>query len=1750
MPISPTKYKLQIREYINGSLTFDFKILISIIPVLFGIYKILYLKYGGSFSNPSLLLDDFPVNQSIGTLGNNFSKIQTDADIMHIQNRDYNSEIPIGTFPSNQSFLVHEKLISSCFKKNLPGVDSESTKISWQTFQEIFYDQLNFESLTVPSEKTRFFNYSFGKNNNNNSVNSPGGSFSKKVDVYNDSVKINTNLNWFNKQKKLYVGILNTTESSKDNFSYQIGNNWSSIFAKKFLQNPRVNNSYLSNQAILLSNKNNSNVTKNAQSVKPIHFTTGLWNFDTFINLDELPIKLNSVYTETQKNVAGTSASNDPITENLLIPFESKSNASNKKLQFDVLNKKKITVSGCSKKPLQAAFEKAQAKAAKLEGTQGKRGKELPPQPTEKLNKNFLITKQSKSSVHASKFIPIKIYNFSEFFPDRKTIDVGKTNKNINIFLKGVVLDTERCNVDVLENSTTLTSKAPFLKSPFRPTSLEKFTKNNHLENVIKQYSLNNGLTPLANYEITNTDDLNKNSINIENYSTINTEDKKISNKNDSFVSTSGLTESGDDTSLDQNTGVGSSGLTESEDDTSLDQNTKVQSSDLIKAAEFLELIEDFISLDKNNEISPRIMSGYIIPDISNKNHLSELKKLNKIPINVDILKNCSNSIELFNLKNIDGFSFKRGSVDYPPKPEQPFYSGASVYINNITNELEINNLPQGKNQVDEFIYSDNPLTDRQHNFFGNLSNEVARKGENETIKATQKNEMSIKSPLFFKNKKNEYEKIFTPRLYPREHCETDKQDQTPYESVTTSNHNPTFSKTGSEYIIYFNGEEWKMFFNKLKTSNLLYIFNKKTQKYELNKEIFFPSDSFYQPNNPSILWPLNQLDYKPNSQTQVLPAKFLFSNVYKRKYTIYKNQKLPALTSSTGISSIPINKEKFNNLLLFYESSEPITSDSWLFVTQFSIGFLLLNIIQKILQIYEKELKYSISILTGNKDLNLEQPDSDENNEKLNVRIIKNITKNFDNVAGIDVILPELGEIICFFKNPKRYFTPKETIPQGILLTGPPGTGKTLLIQAIAGEAEVPVLIESASSLTQPESALQGPEKLKKLFDKAREIAPCIVFIDEIDSFGEARGKMMENPLLNNPIIDSIYPNNQRSQNSSTLLTNFNSSLNPKILNSSTRETFQDSSNNLFSDKSQMQPENTSKQEKLNLLIQFLVELDGISTEKKVLVFGATNRPQVLDSALTRPGRFNKTLNLKLPNKQKRIEIIKLYTKNIGVEKTISWEYLANLTIGLTAADLASAINQSSIQAIQAETIHTIETIEHGIEVLTGYSNEKNKLQSVTNFSSKTLHSGGADPLGLHFKNVEPSFFPGYFVENLNKKVQHHKNLINKSNFKKFLFINRLAYYQAGKVVVQTLLKKHPAIISIRLWPELKSQRHHLVNGILEKNFSQIYRRVELESRIIGFYGGKAGECLGLFATLNKQSQQTTTLSSDYLKQFLYTGQSDIGIQDISFASWLAELMVNKWYLYSKKISVQNFNQLQENSNLEKNSYIAKIKFLEKKSIYIKNKINRKEDLIPKNSQNFITKPWLQQQIIKKLEFSYSNKNDWYKIYGGDHEENENTQYLSPDIYCHTNLYLENLNDYDFKSTKILLKKQRKRFSKKQFSIVNWNDVANLNRDYIYHNLILICFNKAISILDKNRELLDLFSTSLIQKEILREYEINDMVQAFYNNFSGYDTILNYTNLSTKNDPVKNNNIILEKSWGSNSHKKLLRFINLRNLK
>lgn len=287
--------------------------------------------------------------------------------------------------------------------------------------------------------------------------------------------------------------------------------------------------------------------------------------------------------------------------------------------------------------------------------------------------------------------------------------------------------------------------------------------------------------------------------------------------------------------------------------------------------------------------------------------------------------------------------------------------------------------------------------------------------------------------------------------------------------------------------------------------------------------------------------------------------------------------------------------------------------------------------------------------------------------------------TKNrvtFQDVAGVEEVIEEVREIVDFLKNPKKYTKLGAKLPKGVLLVGPPGTGKTLLAKAVAGEANVPFFSLSGSDFVEMFVGV-GAARVRDLFAEAKAKAPCIIFIDEIDAIGRSRAKGF-------------------------------------IMG--------------------------GHDERENTLNQLLVEMDGFNTDKGVIIMGATNRPDVLDAALLRPGRFDRQIVLDRPDLYARMEIFKVHTKGMPLAHNIDLKVLAAQTPGFAGAEIANVCNEASLLASRKDK-KFIEMIDfqEAIERVIGGLEKKNKLISPREKTIVAYHESGHAIVGYYLKHADP---------------------------------------------------------------------------------------------------------------------------------------------------------------------------------------------------------------------------------------------------------------------------------------------------------------------------------------------------------------------------------------------------------------------------
>ncbi|TLU87304.1 MAG: ATP-dependent zinc metalloprotease FtsH [Chlorobium sp.] len=340
-----------------------------------------------------------------------------------------------------------------------------------------------------------------------------------------------------------------------------------------------------------------------------------------------------------------------------------------------------------------------------------------------------------------------------------------------------------------------------------------------------------------------------------------------------------------------------------------------------------------------------------------------------------------------------------------------------------------------------------------------------------------------------------------------------------------------------------------------------------------------------------------------------------------------------------------------------------------------------------------------------------------------------------FKDVAGLDEAKAEVMEVVDFLKDPKKYTTLGGKLPKGVLLVGPPGTGKTLLAKAVAGEADVPFFSISGSDFVEMFVGV-GAARVRDLFKQAKEKAPCIIFIDEIDAVGRSRGKGA-----------MMGANDERE----------------------------------------------------NTLNQLLVEMDGFATDKGVILIAATNRPDVLDSALLRPGRFDRQIMVDKPDLKGRIDIFKVHTKSLSLSKDVNLKVLASQTPGFAGAEIANAANEAALLA-----------------------SRRNK-QSIEM---------------KDFEDAIERCVAG--LEKKNKVINPREKQI-------------VAYHEAGHAIVSWMMPDNDPVQKISIVPRGMSALGYTMNIPLEDRY--LMTKSELLGRICGLLGGRIAEDI-IFSEISTGAQ------------------------------------------------------------------------------------------------------------------------------------------------------------------------------------------------------------------------------------------------------------------------------------------------------
>ena len=293
----------------------------------------------------------------------------------------------------------------------------------------------------------------------------------------------------------------------------------------------------------------------------------------------------------------------------------------------------------------------------------------------------------------------------------------------------------------------------------------------------------------------------------------------------------------------------------------------------------------------------------------------------------------------------------------------------------------------------------------------------------------------------------------------------------------------------------------------------------------------------------------------------------------------------------------------------------------------------------------------------------------------KARIYMQEDLGVKFDDVAGVDESKQELVEVIDFLKEPERFTRIGGMIPRGTLLVGPPGTGKTMLAKAVAGESGVPFFTLSGSEFVEMFVGL-GAARVRDLFDQAKKKAPCIIFIDELDALGKARG------------VGGVGGHDEREQT----------------------------------------------------LNQLLVEMDGFDPQMGVILMAATNRPEILDPALMRPGRFDRQILVDRPDKSGREAILKVHIKKVQTESNLDIGQIASMTPGMVGADLANLVNEAALLAVRrGKSTVGMPEFQEAVERLVAGLEKKNRLINVKEREIVAYHEIGHAVVAMSLPGADP---------------------------------------------------------------------------------------------------------------------------------------------------------------------------------------------------------------------------------------------------------------------------------------------------------------------------------------------------------------------------------------------------------------------------
>lgn len=733
--------------------------------------------------------------------------------------------------------------------------------------------------------------------------------------------------------------------------------------------------------------------------------------------------------------------------------------------------------------------------------------------------------------------------------------------------------------------------------------------------------------------------------------------------------------------------------------------------------------------------------------------------------------------------------------------------------------------------------------------------------------------------------------------------------------------------------------------------------------------------------------------------------------------------------------------------------------------------------------------------------------------------RVILESPDNFSKTAGSlnKRLFYQTCEVILGLRNLRNGGRSRKYLPKGILFTGVPGTGKTYLVQMLAGAAGMPVITQTASELFDKstvamlgleDSTLTPADQLGFAFDRARELAPCIFFIDEVDALGMTRASLLTSTgELPDPeadltgyvrasslgITDPFKPQMSEEEGSARKV------LAKTSIEDLRRDEYKALTHGHYPGSNRLRTgflfwhqdkARVSRAMRVGTLTEFLVQLDGLRSFSGVLVIGATNRLASIDPALVRPGRLERVIQLHPLSTRQRIDVLRRQCEKVGTVPSINWRYLANRTRGATAANLATAVNHSAVRAVITGSLHTVETLEYGLDTMTRH---KLARQMISTRPLPTISASKAhDPF-------------------------------------KFL---RIAYYNAGKAIVHNILPNHLSLPYAKLAMEPFDPDWTLDELVLQQKTRQ-----QLDSMLIGLYAGKAAE----FAMLYRDSP------NEELSALLQLSESDQGSQEMAHATELANAIVDGWYLLEEQrlasalpiVDNESYRNIRIPSDIETRDALdywtdnhARL------FAHLSAEVDTPEvDTDTKTSTPGLTIHQRHEELafwalsISRLYMSTvsASYSKWSKFELRQPWQSERSRFwVPPDLYYHQEpgslddfeRFVKFVRPQEQKTNKNTVKNKQQRpeqwkklshqwdksrfkewkpegesydlAGRQMFTFPAWHE---MDRDYLLQGLVRRAFDAASLIFQDHMELLDRMATYLLKHRIIREDKIQEII-------------------------------------------------------